>query len=79
MRPLKEWDPVIGPQLNLLWFQRDYIVLLKRTAGDRCCYQAIAQACAFRSPCSRSMHYERAPCFRRLKQMVWRGLRAAAL
>jgi len=33
----------------------------------------IAQACAFRPPCSRSMHYERAPCFRSLKQMVWRG------
>jgi hypothetical protein len=25
-----------------------------------------------------SMHYERAPCFRRLKQMVWRGLHSAA-
>jgi hypothetical protein len=25
------------------------------------------------------MHYERAPCFRRLKQVVWRGLRSAAL
>src|SRR5437016_1786982 len=24
------------------------------------------------------MHYERAPCFRRLKQMVWRGLHSAA-
>jgi TolB-like protein/DNA-binding winged helix-turn-helix (wHTH) protein len=30
-----------------------------------------------RSRC-RSMHYERAPCFRRLKQMVWRGLHSAA-
>jgi hypothetical protein len=24
-----------------------------------------------------SMHYERAPCFRRLEQMMWRGLRCA--